>query len=620
MITIKAYANCDHAYVVWAADQPIKDCLGFALYRLPAGQKSPEVVDTFVGPTTQKKVPAGTKRPSTEWPIQKFMWADYLVGTQTQVQYQVVAMCGPDFSNMKPGEKSGWSNSVSLATPPGAAIQPYFNRGVVSTQWVARQLQTTKKSLKQLVDPAEGTTNKVRDFLGGELKKALLDLLDTQCKAGAHIYASLFELNDPEVLPAIEKFGQRAHIILSDGTHKAPASDAKAPKKKKKAKATKKRSATKTFDENADARAKLRAAHCEVHDRMVTGDHFSHHKFIVFTNSMATTKPVAVWTGSTNLTYGGVCTQANNGILIKDSIIATRFFAQWKELVKKGDDYDEELSEFDQKSATNTVAGAKVTAWFAPNPMIGAKPAKGKGNKYGDHPDLKYARQLIKNAQEGVLFLVFNPGYQGTLLNDILDMLKNSTLNKKLYIHGVANQDPTGGADKSPLIFVHRNKVERTDTNAEDSIVLPGAVKAPDGAKAKDKAAAAALQKWVKLVSDYWQEEPSGLGMVRVHSKVIVVDPLGKHPVIITGSHNLGPKASAVNDDNLVIIENESAAAAQYAVNIITVYDQYRWRFQQALAAKNHQPLNQWNGLMAPWKSQASYLEGDKAKELKFWT
>ncbi|WP_426424175.1 phospholipase D-like domain-containing protein [Bradyrhizobium genosp. A] len=619
MIKVNAYANCDHSFVVWTADQPIEDCLGFALYRLPAGQTSPEIAETFVGPSTQTKVPAGTKRPSTEWPIQKFTWSDYLVGSQTEVKYQVVAMCGPGFSSMKPGQKSDWSNSVSLTTPAGTAIQPYFNRGVVSTQWVARQLETTKKSLKQLVDPADGQTNKVRDFLGGVLKQALLDLLDMQCKAGAHIYASLFELNDPEVLPAIERFGQRAHIILSDGTHKVPAAKGKGAQKKK-AKVAKKRGSAATFDENADARATLRAAHCEVHDRMVTGEHFSHHKFIVFTNSLDTTKPAAVWTGSTNLTYGGVCTQANNGILIKDETIATRFFQQWKKLVSMGDDYDETLAEFDQKPKTSVVAGAKVTAWFAPNPMIGAKPAKGKGNKYGDHPDLKYARQLIKNAQEGVLFLVFNPGYEGTLLNDVLDLLNNPTKNKKLYIHGVANQDPTGGRDKAPLIFVHRNKVERSKTDAEVDIVLPAAVRAPSAATAKDKKAAAALQDWVKLVSDYWQEEPSGLGMVRVHSKVIVVDPLGKHPAIITGSHNLGPKASAVNDDNLVIIENDTAAATAYAVNITTVYDQYRWRFQQVLAAEKHQPLNQFNGLTAPWTYQGSYFKDDKAKELKFWT
>jgi phosphatidylserine/phosphatidylglycerophosphate/cardiolipin synthase-like enzyme len=117
----------------------------------------------------------------------------------------------------------------------------------------------------------------------------------------------------------------------------------------------------------------------------------------------------------------------------------------------------------------------------------------------------------------------------------------------------------------------------------------------------------------------YWKQEPTGLGMVRVHSKVILVDPFGKHPVIMTGSHNLGPKASAMNDDNLVIVENDPDAAAHYAVNIITIYNQYRWRFQQLQAAKNHQSLNKFNGLQAPWTSQASYFVGDKAKELSFW-
>lgn len=34
-----------------------------------------------------------------------------------------------------------------------------------------------------------------------------------------------------------------------------------------------------------------------------------------------------------------------------------------------------------------------------------------------------------------------------------------------------------------------------------------------------------------------------------VHSKVVVVDPFGSHPTVLTGSHNLGPKASDTNDE-----------------------------------------------------------------------
>jgi phosphatidylserine/phosphatidylglycerophosphate/cardiolipin synthase-like enzyme len=607
VITIKAYANTDHAYVVWRPDpeEPIESCLGFALYRRIKG-KSAQIVETFVGPKTETKIPAGTHKPSTVWPIQKYMWSDYLVPSGVTVQYQAVAMCGDSFDDLKPGEASDWSGSVSLAVDPKALIQSSFNRGVVSTQWVARQLVEAKgKSLKTLVTIPSGKSNKVRDFLGGTLKEHLLGLLNEQDEAGAHIYASLFELNDPEVLPAILRFGQRAHVVLSDGTHAAPKAKKKATKhpKAKSAKGSK----AGVIDENEAARQELRDGHVEVHDRMVTGNHFCHHKFIVFTNPRNTVKAAMVWTGSTNLTYGGVCTQANNGVLIKDAAIADRFLQQWKTLVKEGDDYPSTLVQFDAKSLTGTVGKAKVTAWFAPNPRIGSKPKKG----YADHPDLKAARALINGAQEGVLFLVFNPGPRGTLLNDILTLLNNKAKSSQLYIHGVANQDPGG---KNPILFVHDNKEER----GPDDIVLPGAVATSAALAKKDKVAAEALAKWVKLVNNYWMPEPTGLGMVRVHSKTVVVDPFGKHPVVITGSHNFGPKASEMNDDNLVFIENDPATAMAYAVNIITVYDQYRWRFQQMKAAKNHQAVNTWHGLEAPWDPKGGYLTAKK-KELAFW-
>lgn len=116
--------------VAWTADKPIDKCLGFALYRHRTDGAAVQTVDTFVGPSTEKKIPAGTKQPSTVWPIQKFTWADYLLEDQAEFVYQVAAMCGPDFDHMKPGEKSDWSNPVCLEMPDDALIQPYFNRGL----------------------------------------------------------------------------------------------------------------------------------------------------------------------------------------------------------------------------------------------------------------------------------------------------------------------------------------------------------------------------------------------------------------------------------------------------------------------------------------------------------
>jgi hypothetical protein len=180
-----------------------------------------------------------------------------------------------------------------------------------------------------------------------------------------------------------------------------------------------------------------------------------------------------------------------------------RFFQQWKQLVKAGDDYPAALVNSDAKPEITKLDNSRITAWFAPNPRIGTKPKKG----WADHPDLKAARALINGAQEGVLFLVFNPGPRGTLLNDILALLDDKKKSSKLFIRGVANQDP--GA-KNPILFVHDNKQEK----GPESIVLPGAVATSAALAKKDKAAAAALDAWVKLVNDYWRQEPTGLGMV----------------------------------------------------------------------------------------------------------
>ena len=61
----------------------------------------------------------------------------------------------------------------------------------------------------------------------------------------------------------------------------------------------------------------------------------------------------------------------------------------------------------------------------------------------------------------------------------------------------------------------------------------------------------------------------------------IVVDPFGDAPVVMTGSHNLGKKASSENDDNLVIVTGASGLAREYAVYIQVVFDAYKWRYER---------------------------------------
>jgi phosphatidylserine/phosphatidylglycerophosphate/cardiolipin synthase-like enzyme len=115
-----------------------------------------------------------------------------------------------------------------------------------------------------------------------------------------------------------------------------------------------------------------------------------------------------------------------------------------------------------------------------------------------------------------------------------------------------------------------------------------------------------------------WIGELLSMG-VMVHSKVVVLDPFGAHPVLMTGSHNMGAKASRSNDDNLVILEGEGARAAAiaYAVNIIAIYQEYRWRAYVAASAAQS---DAWHCLQNNATWQDGYLAGANAEEFRFWS
>jgi hypothetical protein len=105
---------------------------------------------------------------------------------------------------------------------------------------------------------------------------------------------------------------------------------------------------------------------------------------------------------------------------------------------------------------------------------------------------------------------------------------------------------------------------------------------------------------------------------VHVHSKVVVIDPFGKKPVVITGSHNLGYKASTMNDDNMMIVEGNAPLAAAYAANIIAIYQAYRWNMYAVAHANDPQS---WHGPVDNATWQDTYLQKDSPDlaEIKFW-
>jgi len=567
-VSLVVRPGVDSTFLAWRADY-IADCRGFALARrikrAPGSAPSPtaeapdadgfsiEWVSSWVGFAGGAAEPPGTRKPTTEWPIQKYVWSDFMVSAGDQVAYQVTPVVGDGLA-LDNAEASPWTPTVAIGAGTADGISCYFNRGIVASQWLARQLPEANRdqSLRDII----GTPgNAIRNFLGGPIRDKLLDLLTQTNKAGGHIYAALFELDDPELIPLLQAFGARAHVVLANGSVKH-----------------------KGDDENSDARAKIRM--CDVHDRMTAPRALAHNKFLVICDQHRT--PQSVWTGSTNWTMTGLCTQSNNALLVDDAALAQDYLDQWNTLAGSGDDSPPSL--FTEDGTARTVHGMDgLTLWFTP--MHGQL-------------DLDQAGELIAGAKEGILFLMFNPGPRGTLFNDIADLATpgSTKYDPSLYIQGVLNQNP--GTAKNPVTLFNRS--QKIDTN--EDVVLPANIEHPFA---------------------FWSDELLKLSrtFAMVHSKVVVIDPYGDHPVVMTGSHNMGPKASGVNDENLLIIENNGTLASQYAGHIMQVYSQYRWR--QSVQAEGGHPG--WQGLAANdrWQIGAPGSNPDdnqrRTNELDFW-
>lgn len=568
MFEVNVFNNGDHACVAWRPTNPdpttwtkIDGCRGFAIERklVRGGATSTSWLSNRVG--FQPGAPKPDPTEGWQWPIQRYLWWDYDVQPGDSVCYRVWPVMGTAATllALDTTQENSWTKPQSVGSDFGEGVKAWFNRGVVATQWVTRALkdQAAKDGggspKGTLLDVISKPGNPLRDELGGLLKAEVLELL--RAPPGP-TYAALYELNDPEVKKALIALGSNCNLILGNGAFKPPQKD-----------------------ENAKVREELRATSINLHDRIVSTGHFAHNKFIVFCDKDGT--PRSVFTGSTNLTMTGLCTQVNNGILITNDAVAMDYFNSWNRLKAAGNGYPPELIQANSTMTKRSLGSTSVSSWFASTSQA---------------QDLVDARTRIAAAKEGILFLFFNPGVlaheplKETLLQDINE--RNSKAD--LYVRGVVNQEIAGltDADSSMLAPVHLVASGRPTDHLPKSVLVPAAIKQAYGD---------------------WEAELKGASSVMVHSKVIVVDPFGTNPVVMTGSHNMGYKASHSNDDNLNIIEGNAPLARAYAANIVAVFQEYRWRQYVAGHATGG-----WKGLEDDDTWQSGHLERE-ARELLFW-
>jgi len=145
-VELRVRAGVDSALVVWRSP-PVHGCRGFALKRkikrAPGSAPSPhtegspdaqgfieEAVSSWVGFATGIDVEPGTRRPTTEWPIQKYLWSDFLVNVGDRVAYRVTPMVGPA-GNLTPADDqaSSWSEVVLIGAETDGRVACFFVNG-----------------------------------------------------------------------------------------------------------------------------------------------------------------------------------------------------------------------------------------------------------------------------------------------------------------------------------------------------------------------------------------------------------------------------------------------------------------------------------------------------------
>lgn len=563
-IKLAVYTNSDDALVAWAPSEFIAGCRGFMLERgrkTPQGQKI-EIVENRVG-FAQDRPKSGDHRPSNEWPFQRFNWTDHAAEVGNQVRYRVTAML--DAGNGRPfiaGVSSGWSPWVKLSAEVGGGFACFFNRGLVLSQFVARYLQAKKLSpakfkaqLKNNVDPA------FRAFLAGDLGRQMQGMLAQAKSDASKVQAALYELGDAQLEDGLIALKGKLKLILANGSDKSG-------------------------DGNAEARAHLNSEGIKTIDRMLKSKGLGHNKFVVFSDDRGAQ---SVWTGSTNWSTTGLCTQINNGLLISHAPIAEHYQRQWTRLKNASPPsldpagFPPTLISANDKPRKFTVGASTVEVWFS---------------RTSDGRDMAALRSLIAEAKQAILFLMFTPGAQG------LHTLAGKRANEaNMYVRGVVSTlgNQAGDSDKN-VLDVRLASSDRQFAPDHYTVLQP---------QAED----VALGPWIAEVTR--KNFLSQIGHAIVHSKVLVIDPLSAQPIVVTGGHNFSASASEKNDENFVIVRGHKQLAIAYASHVMAVYSHYRYRsyIRETLAQGK-----------IPW----SYLDNDdqwlkhelktKALEIAFWT
>ena len=466
-----------------AKESAAKNLMGFAVYRTKFNSAGTPLNagEWMTGyKPFEKDVPEPPKNvryPMNECPWQSFVWADFAIEPNRSYEYKVYPVTG------KVGKLKLGDALVLPVTPEKtkhSKHEIFFNRGASASQAYAEHFDNIKPN-----DPSLSEAEKAKrlKWLSRGLFEAVRDYIAQAKDSSYGLRAAIYELDYPQ----IPEFFKAAVVRGADVKIVYEAREGES--------------------QTAQNQTALKNAGLNINDKKITfarngSAGIPHNKFIIL---LKDDKPVMVWTGSTNLSEGGIFGHSNVGHCIKDKEVAKEYLEYW-ELLKKNPD-------------ATTLADKVSTRW--PNLSIDSYP--------------KDKMSVVFSPRKGLKMLDFYADVFGSSVN-----MSAITLPFNLDKKFVAKIKE----DSSAVRYVILNSGKPKEAIAEEFKTDEDVVIAP-GSKFEDQ-----WGQWLQEINPI----KNGSNVLYIHDKFLLKDPLGPEPLVICGSANFSEPSTNKNDENMVII------------------------------------------------------------------
>jgi PLD-like domain len=451
-----------------------------------------------------KGLPPGTPVPTSEHPIQSFQWGDYTPKPSTAYTYRLVPTTGtPKALTLR----DDLAVSVDIETEPlyDDVHSIFFNRGAAGSQAYRREFPNPTPNTK---DP----TLPQNVWLSRGLYEALVEFIARAKDSTFGLRAALYEFHYDPVGAAFKAALDRkadVKILYDDPTY------------------------------GTENRKMINHVGLStVCGPRKAGGAQKHNKFIVL---LKNGKPIEVWTGSTNISDGGIFGHSNVGHLVRGEQVAGQYMAYWNALCNP---------------IQPPPGGAKPFRDTRTDP--GSSALTSRNDKESPTPP--------GNPAQGSITALYSPRNATTLqwyadrmakANEVVCFMVAFTLAK--------NFEPFLEADSNILRFVLSDKRLK---------------QGPLITKDRDVVYAAGAKFEKGELPNFVAEKLTGLNKnLYIHDKFMLIDPLSEDPTTITGSANFSGASQTGNDENMLVIRSDQRVADVYFGEFMRLFDHLYARY-----------------------------------------